>query len=70
MLLWDQECHKFGDVIEGFEVEDGLLDGGLTVCGDYGASKAAVLVGDVGVGEHALAGAARISDDLRGCCRP
>ena len=36
----DQECHEFGDVIEGVEVEDGLLDGGLAVCGDHGASKA------------------------------
>ena len=34
----DQERHEFGDVLEGVEVEDGLLDGGLAVYGDHGTS--------------------------------
>ena len=34
-----QQNRQLGDVTEGIEVEDGLLDGGLTVDGDHRASQ-------------------------------
>jgi hypothetical protein len=58
-----EQGHQLRDVVKGVEIEDGVLDGGLAVWRDHGVSQAAVLVDDVGVGEHAVAGAARVGDD-------
>src|SRR4029077_20446917 len=59
-----QQGRQLRDVVEGIEVEDGLLNGGLAVCGDHGVSQAAVLVDDVGVGEPSVAGAAWVAGAL------
>src|SRR5471030_2172918 len=55
-----EKRHQFGDVVDGFDVENGFLDSALAVCGDHGARQAPVLVNDVGVGEHSIASATRV----------
>jgi hypothetical protein len=64
---WGQQLRQFRDVVEAIDVERGLLNGALAVCGDHGAGEASVLDDDVGVGEYSVAGGQLF---CRGCCRP
>src|SRR5262249_57075427 len=54
------QCRQLRDVVEGVELEHGLLDRALAVRGDHRAGQTSVLGDDIRIGEQPVAGPARM----------